>query len=224
LQEGLNLSFSSLRAGNYCTGVPDSGWVLSSRDGRGTWNQRTERLFCPYGNVGDRLWVRETWVDLRAVSPSSDEPNEWGDRPHFRLEEPTQQPNGAWHYDGLDVIWRADGEVEFCDGDGAIGDMADKRDMAHWKSPVIMPRWASRFTLEITKIRVERLQDISEEDAKAEGLNPKKIHDPANPDTGVVRSYRNAFADSWNLINRKDPACDWQNNPFVWVLEFKKVK
>lgn len=59
--EGLNIQFSGLQAGYYCTNAPDSGWVLRSRRGDGCWEDRTKRLYCPYGKVGDRLWVKETW-------------------------------------------------------------------------------------------------------------------------------------------------------------------
>jgi hypothetical protein len=59
---GLNMQFSGLQSGFYCTDAPASGWVLRSRDGGGCWNDRTERTYCPYGVVGDKLWVRETWA------------------------------------------------------------------------------------------------------------------------------------------------------------------
>lgn len=124
---------------------------------------------CPYGVPGDRLWVRETWVEVCAVSPASDAPNEWGDRPFKRIEEPTPSGN-RWHYDGRDVVWRADGPVEFCDGDGFSNESADRDDMPRWRPSIHMPRWASRLTLEIESVRVERVQDISEADAVAEGM------------------------------------------------------
>jgi hypothetical protein len=85
-----------------------------------------------------------------------------------------------------------------------------------WRPSIHMPRWASRITLEIVSVRVERLQDISEADAKAEGT-PKPIQisddDP--------RTYRDAFGDLWELINGDG---SWDANPWVWVVEFKRVQ
>lgn len=91
-----------------------------------------------------------------------------------------------------------------------------------WKSPIHMPRAASRSTLEITGIRVERLQDISEADALAEGMqfrNADEDQDGA-PDARQSRSYRQAFIDAWRDINGTD---SWAANPWVWVIEFTNL-
>lgn len=77
-----------------------------------------------------------------------------------------------------------------------------------WKPSIHMPRWASRITLEITSVRVERLQDISEADARAEGASQ-------HPD-GPWHAYRSL----WTLINGAD---SWEANPWVWVIEFKRI-
>lgn len=93
---------------------------------------------------------------------------------------------------------------------------------AVWAPSIHMPRAASRITLEITNVRVERLGDISEEDAKAEGVEPSRnIWDPANPDTRPFDSYRMGFADLWDKINGKN--CPWDSNPWVWVITFSKL-
>lgn len=90
---------------------------------------------------------------------------------------------------------------------------ADKDDLEYfrWKPSIHMPRWASRVLLEIVDIRVERLNDISEEDCRSEGM-------PAgNNDIGV----RYAFGTLWEQING---AGSWDLNPWVWVVEFKKLE
>lgn len=83
-----------------------------------------------------------------------------------------------------------------------------------WKPSIFMPRWASRITLRITDIRVERLRDISENDAAAEGAKYEE--------TGF--SARVCFVDLWQQINGKRPGCSWNDNPWVWVVEFEKIE
>jgi hypothetical protein len=88
-----------------------------------------------------------------------------------------------------------------------------------WKSSRFMPRWASRITLEILKVRVERLQDVSEKDAKAEGMNGQstKFHETVN----LLRPYAGNYAALWDSLHGKGA---WENNPWVWVIEFQPVK
>lgn len=83
-----------------------------------------------------------------------------------------------------------------------------------YQSPIHMPRWASRITLEITKIRVERVQDISEADAIAEGCEQ-----PSGVPTGP-HFMRQVFRGVWDSIHGP---CSWGENPWVWVLEFKRI-
>jgi hypothetical protein len=87
-----------------------------------------------------------------------------------------------------------------------------------WRPSIHMPRWASRITLRITDIRVERLQDITEDDARAEGCDPARWIDET--DVGM-EGYREGFARLWNKIN--GPGA-WNTNPWVWVVAFKRVK
>lgn len=87
-----------------------------------------------------------------------------------------------------------------------------------WRPSIHMPRWASRITLRITDIRVERLQDISEDDARAEGCDPARWIDET--DVGM-EGYREGFARLWNKIN--GPGA-WDVNPWVWVVSFERVK
>lgn len=146
-------------------------------------------VVCPFGQPGDRLWVRESYRVMR---------------PH-----------------GID-------EVQY---------KADWKPLPHdgWKSSIHMPRWASRLTLEITDVRVERLQDITEEDALAEGIAevgrcqkyvlhlPRYHWNPLEPcDGDTYDAPSMAFSDLWDSINAKR-GHGWDTNPFVWVVTFKQV-
>lgn len=93
----------------------------------------------------------------------------------------------------------------------ADGEMPDHMDEP-WRPSIFMPRWASRLTLEITDIRVERLQDISEEDAKAEGVGLSNI----------MSSYQRDFQFLWNSINAKR-GFGWDVNPWVWAVSFRRI-
>lgn len=147
----------------------------------------TKPLFCPYGAPGDTLWVRETWC----------------------LREPIAYPS---------VHYRADGEhVVLDDGDGFTAVNKDGSEKSPWRPSIHMPRWASRITLRITDVRVERVQDILEDDARAEGCDPV-IHEDGAIDCGTRKT---TFARLWSTING-DGA--WEANPWVWVLSFERVK
>jgi hypothetical protein len=136
---------------------------------------------CPYGKVGDRLWVRETFWTAGEI------PN----LPTVYADDYIKTPNGY-----ASVVYRADGGYE----DGA------------WKPSIFMPRWASRILLEIVAVRVERVQDISERDAHAEGLG-------MSPMLPHPRAW---FRDLWNSINAKR-GYSWESDPYVWVVEFRNV-
>jgi hypothetical protein len=90
-----------------------------------------------------------------------------------------------------------------------------------WRPSIHMPRWASRITLPLTSIRVERLQDISEEDAKAEGANPWKLDMDVMENTPGPVAYRTAFRHLWSSINGPE---SWEANPWVWVLGWDKAE
>ena len=96
-----------------------------------------------------------------------------------------------------------------------------------WRPSIHMPRWASRITLEVTSVRVERVQDISSDDAQAEGVNPwfpsYDVYPGAMADY-IARggSYRNGFHELWDKINKKR-GYSWHSNPWVWVVEFKVI-
>ena len=133
---------------------------------------------CPYGHIGDRLWVRETWAKATPY------------------QEAVYKSTYKFPQDF-------------------------KRE---WKSPTCMPRWASRILLEITNIRVERLQDISEEDAEKEGFvsSARKVFIEGHEDYyGLYATDK--FMKSWRNLNAKR-GFPWELNPWVWVIEFKVVE
>lgn len=179
---------------------------------------------CPYGRPGDELWVRETWVELLAVSPATDQPMTIG--PGERLiEEPTfwvdDQGRKRWHFDGTVIAYRANSNVEFCDGDGFMGDLANREDMPRWRPSIHMPRWASRITLRITGTRVERLQDISAMDAIAEGIHRIGERWEAEGICATPVGPTDAYRALWNYINGPG---SWDLNPWVWVIDFERVE
>ena len=155
---------------------------------------------CPYGRPGDRLWVRETFMDLRGTGV---EHRPTPDSPLQRYAYAAECPPGSG------------------------SDEARKDFGLKWKPSIHMPRAACRIMLEITVVRVERLQDISEEQARAEGV--RLMRDGSG--TWVSRegpgklvtpwpTAKEAFGDLWNSIN--GPRA-WEANPWVWVVEFKRV-
>ncbi len=160
-----------------------AAWFLESNDGG------LPPVFCPYGQPGDRLWVRETWrrdIDkadgARLVQYRADDAIVEAPRTYFDLPSPG------------------------------------------WIPSIHMPRWASRITLEVAGVRVERLQDISEADAQAEGITPLPNHPgrwlsdhrPGLNFPSAVAAYR----DLWEQINGPE---SWSENPHVWVVEFRLV-
>ena len=165
---------------------------------------------CPYGKPGDRLWVRETWG---VISHDFDEHGnmiDWEpDRPASPIRE---MPFGHGYYSGH-VIYRADGEAAWAGDDDGGGD-----DRSAWKPSIHMPRIASRILLEITDVRVERLQDISRADIRAEGLQcpPELASDDVSP------NYRDWYPAAWREL-WESTGGDWNANPWVWVVEFKRV-
>lgn len=87
-----------------------------------------------------------------------------------------------------------------------------------WRPSIHMPRWASRITLEITGVRVEKLQDIGEDDAAAEGVSERF----SPPDHVMSIGRIAAFHDLWDSINLQRGYA-WNTNPWVWVVEFKRI-
>ncbi|MDS7764295.1 hypothetical protein [Klebsiella michiganensis] len=180
----------------YTPGIVDKDGYLqpASKEVFGVSNEN-EGYSCPFGAVGDRIWVRETW-------------NKYG---------------------GL-LTYRADHDW--------IDDMRKETVCtAKWVPSIHMPRWASRILLEITDMRVERLNAISPEDAESEGLERTNFTGfgdepglPSYPEPDVYfdplkkqwKEYPpEAFAGLWESIYGEG---SWKANPWVWVIEFKRVE
>ena len=169
---------------------------------------------CPYGEPGDRLWVRETFT-LQSECAGDDPPFTDG-RPIKRFDDDEFAPC-AWlqpHYKASDRTPELCCERENCK-------CQDGEPCCHWKPSIHMPRWASRLTLEIRKVRVERVQEISEADAAAEGADADYF---ARYMTGEMPqpSFVEGFKVLWNLVNAKR-GFGWDVNPWVWVIEFRKA-
>lgn len=174
--------------------APGIGEVLKGSDDTAEWPD-----YCPHGKVGDRLWVRETWQGPILDDDEFEEYRRDGKErfinPHYCVYRATDQ---------LDAIDVDDNELK-------------------WRPSIHMPRWASRILLEITNIRVERLNDISEEDAIAEGIKNYEngcygLDDPGSC-MGVKPSI--AYMRLWNHINGQG---SWDLNPWVWCLTFRIIK
>jgi hypothetical protein len=151
---------------------------------------------CPYGQTGDRLWVREAWC-----------PATWGS--YEPRKEIPRRPSDALIQFRAD--YRSRSSVDY---DG------------HWKPSIFLPRWASRLTLEITKIRVERVQEISHEDALAEGCKGYEWVESspyiAGPHTDAGQLPAEEYKELWDSINGKR-GFGWDKNPWVWVIEFRRI-
>ena len=184
-------------------------------------------ILCPFGQPGDRLWVCEGW---RLWGPSFDGE---ADLMRGKIDHPE------------DPEWAAmlKRRVEYREGSD---DAACNSAIDGWRPSIHMPRWASRITLELTSVRVERLDEISENDAKAEGITSREIPRHWGRDVGwsadwsrvgspnkyalngitteadiCLATARHAF---WNLWESIYGLGSWDAKPLVWVLEFKRVE
>ncbi|EPS0123060.1 TPA: hypothetical protein MXU94_003499 [Escherichia coli] len=152
---------------------------------------------CPYGQPGDRIWVRETYrvhgkaTDVATLVYRASVRNSWTEQTHRVPAEVCNKP------------------------------VSEK-----WTPSIHMPRWASRILLEITNVRVERLNDISECDARDEGVPPAGSLLPDHPGTfltpnGDFAMAKVAFQRLWESIYGEE---SWSANPWVWVIEFERIQ
>lgn len=180
------------------------------RSSAGKYNVWSAPVSCPYGKRGDRLFVRETWGTNSRwddIPPSQLPIDLTGETPHARIFYAADY-DGHVHPDRLD----------------------------RWRPSIHMPRAASRITLEITGIRVERLNEISEDDAIAEGSKRNDAPGEEWDGTYLTQAYIDGvegaqddephgsavewYRDLWKSINGPD---SWNENPWVWVVEFARV-
>ena len=145
---------------------------------------------CPYGVPGDRLWVRETWCAWDTTEEDIE-----CDEVEGNVASLVERGIGRYH-----VTYRAD----------------PNRYANKWRPSIFMPRWASRITLEIEAVRVERLQEISEDDALKEGVSTMvRIGGVEFESTARLE-----FGKLWESINGPG---SWDANPWVWVIQFRRV-
>ncbi|AWL29364.1 hypothetical protein DJ533_12680 [Acinetobacter defluvii] len=159
-------------------------------------------IHCPYGKIGDHLWVRETWSTVNLYGEIALAYKADCEVTRVVENESFQDEDGLINYD--------DPRLEKYSFAAWADDLLEGKE-GNWKPSIHMPRWASRILLEITNIRVERLQDISESDCLKEGVGSPILRDCKKP----------KFMQLWEAINGAD---SWAANPWVWVVEFKVVK
>lgn len=167
----------------------------------------TARVICPYGEPGDRLWVRETWAQGKPLSDGS---------PSCQVAYKADGIAGAW--DGGRLFIHHGYIQGFADTSLSGCWMGLGRYGGKWRPSIFMPRWASRITLEVTGVRVERVQEITEADAMGEGFAPW-THRTEGEITG-----RRQFLELWDKINGKRSGCDWGTNPWVWCVSFQRIE
>lgn len=149
---------------------------------------------CPYGVDGDLLWVRES------LHLGKDDYWHYTASPDAIVNVDTRDPRSA-----AAISWAYHTDRE--------------------RVPSIhMPRWASRITLEVTEVRVQRLHDVTDDDADAEGVEPPRIAGKTVDIDGDywAGAYRDAYRTLWDELNGKR-GHSWETNPFVWVIKFARV-
>lgn len=178
---------------------PRYGFCVSGATATECAAELAEHGMAPYGRPGDRLWVREAFADLQGTGID------------YRPDPASPLSQYAYAADSPP---------------GSHSDEVRKDCGVKWKPSIHMPRWASRILLEVTAVRVERLQDITEEQAIAEGIDLDALADAQDLYDMVLAGSGadgratpiTAFRDLWNSTGG-----DWDANPWVWVIEFKRV-
>ncbi|GAL60332.1 hypothetical protein EV102420_36_00070 [Pseudescherichia vulneris NBRC 102420] len=168
--------------------VKETQSPMSARHTHDWWLPTATRPYsalpsCPFGIVGDRIWVREAFRVMGCAT------------------------------DVARLMYKASERNSFTESTRTVPVAScTTQPSQKWTPSIHMPRWASRITLEITDVRVERLNSISDTDANAEGVSADQLS-PA----------RYVFGSLWQSIYGADNAQSWQANPWVWVIEFRRV-
>ena len=167
---------------------------------------------CPWGGPGEVVWVRETWRPIARGTTEAYDPREG-----LLLDI---QGNSNCEYG---VQYRADGAVRWHSKTRVLTPNTSHHlhirgatEKDQWKPSIHMPRWACRLELPLCDVRCERLQDIAEADALAEGTHLARIQDARDPTRGPLID---GFANAWDRINGE--RASWVSNPWVWVLVWK---
>ena len=176
--------------------IPEQGAIWHTRTG--------DCLMSPYGGPGDRLWVREAWCHLSDVRTADPGGEALQRRAFYRADYP---------------------------GNTLMHD-ADPSKKIKWRSSRFMPRWASRITLEIVSVRAERVQDISYADALSEGMNDyaaaiteglNAIGETPEQTARRLEWPQRQYRSLWDELNAAR-GHGWDANPWVWVIEFRRLR
>lgn len=165
---------------------------------------------CPIANIGDLIWVRETWGVVSNLFDEDGNIVEWTpDRPTLPVKE---LKYGKGYYTTGHVIYRADSEMRWCND--------FEEEISAWHPSIHMPKAASRITLKVTDVRIERVQEITEEQAVLEGMPTDEEFQRMAIESGLSWYQKPTvwFKELWNSIYK-----NWSDNPYVWVIEFEVI-
>lgn len=172
-------------------------------------------IACPFGAPGDRLWVRETFSIQNAVE--DEEPPHCDGRPLLRRPEDD--------FEGYAPLWQqphyraTDPPADLCCEEEGCRQCRENDFGPHWRPSIFMPRWASRLTLEVVSVRVERLQEITFEDSLKEGIEAAPVATAVWLGKTIGEGVLGVFREGWDSLNGK--RAPWAANPWVWVVEFR---